>query len=84
MKAWASAAGGDGRLNCTPVMEQLMQRLKNLIRNSHGVTAIEYALIAALIAVAIIISTQALGGSINTTFTTVGSKMDQANAAAGP
>lgn len=53
-----------------------VQTLKNkLMKNNRGVTAIEYALIAALISVAIIVAVQALGGSISNVFTTIASKL---------
>ncbi len=48
--------------------------MKNLIRfmkDEEGATAIEYGLIAALIAVVIIIALRALGGNLNNTFTNV-------------
>lgn len=45
-----------------------MNLVKRFIREDDGVTAIEYALIAALIAVAIITSLELLGGSISETF----------------
>ena len=61
----------------------MLNQFRKFLRDEEGVTAVEYALIAALIAVAIIIATQALGVSINDTFTTVGGKMDEANASAG-
>jgi pilus assembly protein Flp/PilA len=38
-----------------------------------GATAIEYGLIAALIAVAIIAAATTVGGNLSTTFTTIGS-----------
>ena len=41
------------------------------LKDESGATAIEYGLIAALIAVAIIGGVTALGGSVNTTMTTV-------------
>ena len=40
-----------------------------------GATAIEYGLIAALIAVAIIAAATTVGTNLNTTFTTVGNKL---------
>ena len=40
-------------------------------KSESGATAIEYALLAALISVAIIVGAQALGTQINTTFGTV-------------
>jgi pilus assembly protein Flp/PilA len=49
----------------------MLVSLKRFITNESGATAIEYGLIAAGIAVAIIATVQALGGSLNTTFGTV-------------
>jgi pilus assembly protein Flp/PilA len=49
----------------------MLVSLKRFLTNESGATAIEYGLIAAGIAVAIIATVQALGGSLNTTFTTV-------------
>jgi pilus assembly protein Flp/PilA len=48
-----------------------MQHIRNLIKNSKGATAIEYGLIAALIAVAAITAMSSLGGNLNNTFTNV-------------
>ena len=53
-----------------------MQRILKLIRNSKGATAIEYGLIAALIAVAAIAAMQGLGTSIRTTFNNAASAMN--------
>lgn len=50
-----------------------MNFLKKLKLNEKGATAIEYGLIAALIAIAIITGARALGGSLNTTFSNVAS-----------
>ena len=44
-------------------------------QDKHAVTAIEYALIAALIAVVIIGAVSTLGGSISSTFSTVSSEL---------
>jgi pilus assembly protein Flp/PilA len=44
---------------------------KDFLRNDDGATAIEYGLIAAGIAVAIIVTVQGLGTQLNTTFTSV-------------
>jgi pilus assembly protein Flp/PilA len=48
---------------------------KKLMRDRRGATAIEYGLIAALIAVAAIGAMTALGNSLNTTFSNVSSNM---------
>ncbi len=48
------------------------------IRDEQGATAIEYGLIAALVAVAIIAALVFLGGSLNNIFNTVGSKLNAA------
>lgn len=46
--------------------------LGRFVRNEEGVTAIEYALIAALIAAVIIAGATLIGGNINTVFTAIG------------
>jgi pilus assembly protein Flp/PilA len=48
-----------------------MSKLIQFLRNESGATAIEYGLIAAGIAVAIIAAVQGLGTQLNTTFTSV-------------
>ena len=52
-----------------------MAKFLKLIKNNKGATAIEYGLIAALIAVAAITAMSNLGSSLNTTFNTVASNM---------
>jgi len=48
-----------------------MQNIKRFIRDESGATAIEYGLIAALIAVVIIGAVTAVGTGMKATFTTV-------------
>ena len=48
-----------------------MTKFLNLIRDSEGATAIEYGLIAALIAVAAIGAMQGIGTKLNSTFNNV-------------
>ena len=57
-----------------------MKFIKKLARNEKGATAIEYGLIAALIAVAAITAMQGLGNELQTTFNTTSSAMSGANA----
>lgn len=52
-----------------------MKFLAKLRRNEEGATAIEYGLIAALIAVAAIAAMQGLGTQLRTTFSTTSTKM---------
>ena len=52
-----------------------MTKFIKLIKNSKGATAIEYGLIAALIAVAAIAAMQGVGTSLQTTFNNVSSSM---------
>ena len=52
-----------------------MYEFRKLIDCSKGATAIEYGLIAALIAVAAIAAMQGIGSSLNSTFTNVSSSM---------
>ena len=56
-----------------------MKKFFQLIRDSKGATAIEYGLIAALIAVAAIAAMQGLGTSLNSTFTNVSTAMTGSN-----
>lgn len=52
-----------------------MTFINKLIRDEAGATAIEYGLIAALIAVAAIAAMQGLGSQLKTTFNTTSSSM---------
>ncbi|QGY05919.1 Flp family type IVb pilin [Methylobacterium mesophilicum SR1.6/6] len=54
-------------------MPQLLQRF---IRDETGATAIEYGMIAALIAVAIIASLRLVGGRLATKFTAISSNLN--------
>ena len=56
-----------------------MTKFLKLIKNEEGATAIEYGLIAALIAVAIITAVSTVGTQLNTTFSKVGSSLTSAN-----
>ena len=59
-----------------------MKFINKLIRDDAGATAIEYGLIAALIAVAAITAMQGLGSQLQRTFTTTAGALSTANAAA--
>ena len=61
-------------------MQALSSQVRSFIRSEEGVTAIEYALIIALIAVAIIVVLGSVGSSLKTTFSTVNTKLGTANA----
>ena len=52
-----------------------MSKFLKLIRNEEGATAIEYGLIAALIAVAAITAMQGLGNGLKNTFNNVSNNM---------
>ncbi len=52
-----------------------MQIIRKLIRDKKGATAIEYGLIAAGIALAIIAVVNGLGGTLNDKFTSVNSSL---------
>ena len=51
----------------------MLTSLKNFLANESGATAIEYALIASLIAVVIISAVQTVGTKVSTVFSQVGS-----------
>jgi pilus assembly protein Flp/PilA len=56
-----------------------MKFFQNLLRDEAGATAIEYGLIAALIAVAAITAMQSLGTQLSTTFQGVAGCLKSAN-----
>lgn len=58
-----------------------MKFIKKFSRDTKAATAIEYGLIAALIAVAAITMLGNIGTNLNTTFTKVNTKLTAANAA---
>ncbi len=53
-----------------------MQFIRKMIKDTKGATAIEYGLIAALIAVAAITAMNGLGDSLDSTFTDVSTTME--------
>jgi pilus assembly protein Flp/PilA len=59
-----------------------MNFIKNFMQEEDGVTAIEYGLIAALIAVAIIVTVTQVGADLNSVFTKVSEKLSAAVASA--
>lgn len=58
-----------------------MKTIRKIFRNNKGATAIEYGLIAALIAVAAIAAMGTLGNSLKGTFGEVSGELDTAIAA---
>lgn len=48
-----------------------MERIKKFFKEEEGVTAIEYGLIAALIAIAIVVTVSAVGSQLNVVFSRV-------------
>lgn len=52
-----------------------MTKVFNLLRDSRGATAIEYGLIAALIAIAAITGMSAVGGKLGSTFNNTSSSL---------
>ena len=61
---------------------KIMPLLKRLVHDRTGATAIEYGLIAALIAVAAITAMKGLGNQLKSTFNSTSSAMSSGNAAA--
>ncbi len=53
----------------------MLERLKAAWKDEEGPTAVEYGLMVALIAVAIIVTVKALGAKLDTTFGTVTTSM---------
>ncbi|WP_061924463.1 Flp family type IVb pilin [Altererythrobacter epoxidivorans] len=57
----------------------MKRRIFRLLADERGATAIEYALIASLIAVAAITAMRSLGNELETTFSTVEAKVNGSN-----
>ncbi len=53
-------------------MSTILQIVKKFLRADEGISAIEYALLAALIAAAIIAAVKTLSGDVSGVFTSVG------------
>jgi pilus assembly protein Flp/PilA len=60
-------------------MNQLLNAGRRFLADEEGVTAIEYGLIAALIAVVIIVAVTTIGTELDQTFDTIGTKLSTAN-----
>lgn len=57
-----------------------MEKLMRFFKDEEGVTAIEYGLIAALIAIVIILALTAVGGELNVLFKKIEDTLNTANA----
>ncbi|XXG31597.1 MAG: Flp family type IVb pilin [Ferrovum myxofaciens] len=60
-------------------MKKFILGLKRFVGSEEAVTAIEYALLAALIAVAIIVGATTLGSDISSKFTSIGNTVSSAS-----
>ena len=58
---------------------QVARLIQKFVRDEEGVTAIEYGLIAALIAVVIITAVTIVGTQLQAVFTTIGTALTTAN-----
>ncbi|MBK3336152.1 Flp family type IVb pilin [Burkholderia pseudomallei] len=56
-------------------MSNLVQYVKQFVRDEGGVSAIEYGLIAALIAIVIIGAVKTVGTNLNSVFSTIGNDL---------
>ena len=59
-------------------MSKFIQKAGRFIRDEDGVTAIEYGLIAALIAIGIIAALSTIGKDLKTVFSTIAADLDSA------
>ena len=57
---------------------KLLARIRRIRKSEDGATAIEYGLIAALIAVVIIVAVTTVGTELNETFSLIGDKLKTA------
>jgi pilus assembly protein Flp/PilA len=59
-------------------MFNAIEQVRRFVRDEEGVTAIEYGLIAALIAVGIILALSTIGKDLKTVFSTIAADLDSA------
>ncbi|AMU19146.1 Flp family type IVb pilin [Burkholderia cenocepacia] len=59
-------------------MSRIIEKIAWFVQDQEGVTAIEYGLIAALIAVGIILALSTIGGDLKDVFSTIASSLDSA------
>lgn len=64
-------------------MKKIYSGIQRFIRDEEGVTAIEYALIAALIAVVIIGAVRSVGTNVQSTFNTIATELTTAGSGGG-
>ena len=64
-------------------MNTIINEVKRFVREEEGVAAIEYGLLAGLIAVMIIVGATTVGTNLTTIFTNIGSKLGTAAANKG-
>ena len=62
-------------------MNAMLMSIKRFVKDEEGVTAIEYGLIAALIAVVIAGAVVAVGSNLNVVFTTIATCLSSPSAA---
>lgn len=64
-------------------MQGLVQKVQNFLVSEDGPTAVEYAVMLALIVIVCLTAIQAIGTQANKTFTKIGNDMSTANATGG-
>jgi pilus assembly protein Flp/PilA len=75
MQVQAVVKGVPDILGCPQVEVSMNKLFSRFVRDESGATAIEYGLIAALIAVVIITALQTIGTNLTTKFTAVGNAL---------
>ncbi|ABB06251.1 Flp family type IVb pilin [Burkholderia lata] len=59
-------------------MSRIIERIAWFVQDQDGVTAIEYGLIAALIAIGIVVALTTIGTDLKTVFSTIAADLDSA------
>jgi len=59
-------------------MSRVIEKIAWFVQGQDGVTAIEYGLIAALIAIGIIVALSTIGTDLSTVFSTIAADLDSA------
>lgn len=71
--------GVEARLNGITLMKSLLRSMRRFLRSEDGPTAVEYAVMLALIVIVCLAAIQTIGTEANKTFQKIGGSMQTAN-----
>lgn len=74
-RSFRRRGGGNYSSNCKGLVMKLFNQVKKFLKSEDGPTAVEYAVMLALIVIVCLTAIQAIGTNANVTFNSVASKL---------